>query len=115
MSIKKTESQIQTEVLNYLLRKGIFCWRQNNQAVYDKKLNNYRAHVGLKGVPDIIAITPATSKQCGGIFVGIEIKTSKGKLSVDQILFRDRCYRHNAEYHVVTSLEDIKKLDYLWK
>lgn len=110
----KSESKIQTEILNYLLKKGIFCWRQNNQSVYDAKLNAYRAHTGLKGVPDIIAITPPTAKQCGGIFVGIEVKTTKGKLSADQVRFRDRCYRHNAEYHVVKGLNDVKALDYLW-
>lgn len=109
------ESKIQKAVLAYLQKKGVFCWRQNNLAIFDKKLKRYRAHTGLKGIPDIIAITPPTKKQCGGVFVGIEIKTTKGKLSVDQISFRDRCYLHNAEYHVITSLDDIKALDYLWK
>ena len=110
----KSESEIQTECLNYLLKKGVFCWRNNNGSVYDPKLQQYRSFVGLKGVSDIIAITPPTAKQCGGLFVGIEVKIPTGKLSTHQGIFRDRCYRHNAEYHVVTSLDDIKALDYLW-
>lgn len=111
-------SDLQTKVLKYLENKGVFVWRNNNKATHDKKMNQgrggYRAFGGLKGVPDLIAITPPTKKQCGGIFVGLEIKAGKDKMSVNQIRFRDRCYRHNAEYHVVTSLDDIKALDYLW-
>lgn len=109
-----SESKIQTQILNYLLKKGVFCWRSNNTPMWDQSLGQYRSFAGLKGIPDIIAITPPTAKQCGGIFVGLEIKTEKSKLSVDQVTFRDRCFRHNCEYHVLRSLEDVKKLDYLW-
>jgi hypothetical protein len=108
------ESKVQTAVLNYLLKKGVFAFRVNNTSIFDAKLQQYRAFAGLKGVPDLIAITPPTAKQCGGIFVGLEIKTTKGKLSSDQKFFQDRCFRHNCEYHVIRSLEDIKALDHLW-
>jgi hypothetical protein len=108
------ESKVQTAVLNYLLKKGVFAFRVNNTAIFDDRLGQYRSFAGLKGVPDLIAITPPTKKQCGGIFVGLEIKTTKGKLSTHQVLFRNRCYSHNCEYHVIRSLEDIKALDHLW-
>jgi len=81
-------SKLQTAVLNKLHKKGIFCWRQNNQPTYDPKLNSgyggYRAHAGMKGVPDIICIIK-------GQFVGIEIKAGKDKMSPDQIIFKNRC------------------------
>lgn len=109
------EGKIQLAVIKYLFNKGIFCWRNNSMGVWDEKIRAYRSNpYAIKGVPDIIAITPPTRKQCGGIFVGLEIKTAKGKLSVDQVRFRDRCNQHNAEYHVIKSLNDIKALDHLW-
>lgn len=110
------EGKIQLAILKYLRAKGIFCWRNNTMGLWDPKLNLYRSNpYNMPGAPDIIAITPVTSKQQGGIFVGIEVKTPRGKQSADQILFEKRCATCNAEYHVVKSLDDMKKLDYLWR
>lgn len=104
----KKESQIQSEILKYLQSKGYFYWRNNNGAVYDAKMNNgyggYRAHVGMKGVPDIIMIGTK------GQFIGIEVKTPKGKMSADQILFQRRCKRKGAKYYVATSVDDLKEV-----
>ena len=112
-------SELQTAVIKYLEKKGVLCWRNNNKPTWDAKMNNgrggYRKFAGLRGVPDIIAITPPGVKQCGGLFVGIEIKAAKDKMSSHQILFAKRCATNNAEYHVIKKIEDIKALDYLWK
>jgi len=108
----KTESQIQTEIIKYLKGKGYFCFRVNNGAIHDANMNQgyggYRAHVGMKGVPDIIMIANDGS----GKFIGIECKTPTGKLSADQILFERRCKRKGAIYIVATSVDDLitKKL-----
>jgi len=111
-------SILQTKVIKYLEGKGVFCWRQNNGAIHDAKMNNgrggYRSHNGLKGVPDIIAVSPPTVKYCGGIFIGIEIKAGKDRMSVHQKLFEKRCHTNNAEYFIIKKFEDIKELDYLW-
>jgi len=105
MSTNPSEATIQTAVLKYLHQQGHFCWRQNNLAVYDPKLGQYRAHTGLKGVSDIMCILPPT-----GQFVGIEVKTGKGAVSVDQLLFERRCRKVGARYHVVRSVDDVKEL-----
>lgn len=97
------ESKIQSAVLKYLQGKGIFAWRQNNLAVYDPKLNGYRSHTGLKGVPDILGVIK-------GQLVGFEIKTPRGVQSSDQILFQKRLERNGGKYHIIRSLDDIKKL-----
>ncbi len=97
------ESKIQSAVLKYLHEKGIFAWRQNNLAIYDPKLNGYREHTGLKGVPDILAVIKCQ-------FVGFEIKQPKGRQSADQLLFQKRLERNGGKYHIIRSLDDIKKL-----
>ena len=112
-------SALQTKVLKYLEGKGVFCWRNNTMGTFDPKLNNgygsYRSFNGMKGAPDIIAITHPTKKHCGGVFVGIEIKAKGDRMSAHQKLFAKRCAYVNAEYLVVRKFEDVKQLDYLWK
>ena len=100
-------NKLTTAVMKKLHAAGIFCWRQNNMPVYDPKLNNgyggYRAHAGLKGVPDIICIIK-------GQFVGLEIKAGKDKLSEHQILFKKMCKRNGGKYLVVKKVSDIDVL-----
>ena len=114
---KTPEGVIQLAILKHLRAKGIFCWRNNTMGLWDPKLNLYRSNpYAMPGAPDIICISPCTTKQQGGVFVGIEVKTPQGKQqSADQLLFEKRCATCNAEYHVVKSLDEMKKLDYLWR
>ena len=99
------ESVIQTAVLKYLKDNGYFAWRQNNLAVFDPKMNGYRAHNGLKGVPDILAVID-------GIFTGFEIKTPTGRQSADQKLFQKRLERNKGKYYIIRSVEEIKEAGY---
>ncbi len=72
--------------------------------VYDPKLRCYRSQgeFALNGVPDIIMIAPT------GRFIGMEVKTDKGNLSTDQILFQKRLERNNGLYCVVRSVADME-------
>lgn len=106
-----TEGKIQTAIIKYLKGRGYFCWRNNNGATYDQKMNGgyggYRSNPGLlKGVPDILLIPD------DGIFTGIEVKTPKGKQSADQVLFERRCKRKNGRYYTVRSVDEVKKLGF---
>jgi hypothetical protein len=56
-------------------------------------------------VPDILAVI-------NGQFVGFEVKTPRGKQSPDQLIFQRRLERNGGKYHLVRSLEDVKKLGY---
>jgi len=96
----KAENKVQSAVLRRLKKAGIFCWRQNNLAIFDPKMNGYRAHNGLKGVPDILAII-------NGKFTGFEIKTPKGRQSADQKLFENRCKRNGGDYYLIRSVDDL--------
>ena len=100
-------NKLTANVIEKLTDAGILCWRQNNMPTHDPKMNNgyggYRAHNGMKGVPDIIAIID-------GQFVGLEIKYGKDRMSPDQILFKRRCENAGGKYLVVS---DIKTVDNL--
>ena len=94
------EGKIQAAVLKRLKEAGVFCWRQNNTATFDLKMNGYRSFNGLKGVPDILAVM-------GGQFTGFEIKTPKGRQSADQKLFEQRCVRNGGAYHLIRDVKDL--------
>jgi len=97
-------NKLTTAVLKKLSDAGIMAWRQNNQPTHDPKMNNgyggYRAHNGMKGIPDIIAIVK-------GQFVGVEIKFGKDKLSPDQILFKRFCEHAGGTYLVIKTVEEV--------
>ena len=102
---KESEGKIQLDILKYLRKENVMCWRQGNHALYDTKTNTYRENpYAMRGVPDIICILEE------GTFCGIEVKTKTGRQSADQKFFEKRCDSRGALYHVVRSLEDVKKL-----
>lgn len=111
------EQRVKNTVCEYLQSKGLFFFPVNNGATFDQKMNQGRGGYRtpskwyMKGVPDTILITPPECKYGGGIFVGIEFKKPKGGLvSVHQRLFEKRCHSHNAEYYVIKSLDDAKRM-----
>ena len=101
------EGKTQREILVYLKEKGVFCWRNNNGAVFDQKLNSgyggYRSNNIMKGVPDIIGIMPDGS----GRFLGIEVKAPGGSQSGPQVLFERRTKRAGGVYILAKSVEDV--------
>lgn len=108
------EGLIQNKICDYLTKEGHFFMRLNNAPVYDQKMNQgYGGYRGqgkwaAAGLADILLI----DKEKYGMAIFLEVKTPKGKQSPDQKLFEKRCYRNNCEYHLVRSLDDVKKLGY---
>jgi len=100
-------NQLTSLLIKELTNAGILCWRQNNQPTHDTKMNNgyggYRAHNGMKGVPDVIAIID-------GQFIGLEVKAGKDRMSPEQILFKRRCERAGGKYVIIKEKEDVDKL-----
>jgi hypothetical protein len=93
------ENKVQSDILKHLKAKGILCWRNNNTAVYDPKINGYRSFNGMKGVGDILAVH-------NGVFYSIECKANT-KQSPDQILFQKRLEHAGGVYIVARSIEDV--------
>ena len=88
-------------ILKYLSSKGIFHFRVYNGAVWDARLGQYRAYVGMKGVTDIICVIK-------GRFHGIEVKRKKGgKQSSEQFIFQQRLEEAGGVYILARSVEDV--------
>jgi hypothetical protein len=90
------KAQIQTAILDYLRLKGRFFWRNNSGAFKTERGGFYR--VGTPGAPDIIGCVD-------GKFVGLEVKTARGKLSADQQLFADALREQGGLYYLVRSID----------
>jgi hypothetical protein len=106
--MKETESQIVSAICDYLAARRHFFWRQNTSPTVNKTADGWSFRRmpkhALKGVPDIILIKP------GGRFVGLEVKTETGRVSVDQLAFATNCRIVGGEYHVVRSIDDARAL-----
>lgn len=89
------EAEIQSEILSYLFTIGVFCWRQNNLAAPGRRFT------GKKGCPDILGLTP------NGTFLGIEVKSEKGKLSPEQKNFQHAIIENNGLYIIATGIKDL--------
>ena len=104
-----TEKQIETKILDYLWSINVFCWKHENNSVYDPKRGAFRrAYSKFKfaGISDIIGILP-----CGKL-LAIEVKRP-GRvktLTVAQKNFLDRIKDNNGINAVVTSVQEVKNL-----
>ena len=85
----RTESQIQAVILRFLRALGPACW------VIKAAVCNER------GVPDILCCYK-------GRFVGLEVKTAKGRISGPQRVQNDRIRRAGGRAVVVRSVADVR-------
>ena len=93
-----SEHEIQSEILKKLLDLGIFAFRINTGAyAVDGRFIQY----GYPGCSDIIAIVK-------GRFVGIEVKSSKGKQSELQQAFQQNVESANGIYILACSWEQVE-------
>ena len=100
------ETDVQKAICDYLSYKKHFFWRTNNIPIYDPKRKTYRAmpKYSIHGVPDIILIGEI------GQFIGLEVKTSKGKQSKHQKEFEKNCKEAGGEYYIIKSIDDIQEI-----
>jgi hypothetical protein len=98
------ESDIQTEILDWLNRAGVFAFRVNTAGIYDARSGVYRrpSKYFMKGCSDILACLP------GGRMLAIECKTIKGRLSPEQAVFLDKMRRQGAIPMVARSVFEVE-------
>lgn len=103
--LKETESSIQNTICDYLALRNAFYWRQNTAPAFDWKTNSFRRMPkhSLRGVPDIIVVRD-------GQFIGLEVKSATGRQSEDQKYFEENVKKAGGAYHLVRSLDDVKKI-----
>src|ERR1035437_10662331 len=102
------EVDIQLAVCEYLAlkqaMKQLYFWRQNtipptfmkNGQMQFRRMPKF----SVNGVPDVIVL-------CRGTFIGLEIKSEKGRQSAHQFLFEKKCKEAGCEYYIIKSLEDV--------
>ena len=87
--------------LEYLEIKGIFAWRNNSGALWDK--NNRLVRFGKKGSADILGILP------DGIFLAVECKGGHNKPTDDQKMFLENIEKNGGCVILARSVEDLEK------
>lgn len=107
--INDTEKQIENAIFKYLsLEPGIFAFKVETKGVFNQATNAFR-HAGqhvVLGTADILACY-----DCGGIgiFIALEVKSAIGKISQNQINFKQRVEAVNGFYFLVRSIQDTQK------
>lgn len=99
--MKVLEKDIQRQILDWLQWQGVYCWKNHSTGI--KKENGSWIPVGKKGVSDILGILK------GGIFLAIEVKSKRGKITVEQQEFLDSITTNQGIAFVARSLEDCEK------
>lgn len=103
---KPKETEVQSSIMDFLLMKKIYCWRNQSGVVYDHITGNYRrlSKYQLKGVSDILGILPS------GQFFAIEVKRDKSsKPSDDQVEFIRNIIKNNGIAFVAHSIDDVQE------
>jgi len=102
--INRKETDIQLEICKYLKMRGYFFWRQNTAPTFQRSRNCYRSmpKFAINGVPDILLVKE-------GRFIGIEVKSLTGRISKNQVIFRDLVIEAGGEYFIARSVEDVIK------
>lgn len=99
------EGLIEKAILRYLgMRGDCLFWKVKTTGTYDAKLGRYRVSSPLyrKGVADIICVYK-------GQPLAIEVKSEKGRLSVEQQLFLKEFVEHGGRALVARSVEHVMK------
>ncbi len=94
------ESLIQAEILNWLKTTKLMFWRSNSGSLF---LHGRHINLGPLGCADISMVVPTT-----GRFVGMEVKSAKGKIRPDQITYAKCLTEAGGLYFVVRNLQDAK-------
>ena len=100
------ESVIQKGILDLLAWKAktesIYYFRAGAGAVKTQQGRFFKT--GRPGCPDIVVCSK------GGIFIGLEVKTPKGRQSPGQVIAEQEIKDAGGEYFIVRSVGDVKEI-----
>lgn len=96
----KSESRIQSEILIEVNKRGHRLYRSNAGTIQDARTGSW-IKLMPKGFPDTLGFCGYTGK-----FVVIEVKTLKGRLSADQVKFRNFIIDKPVIYGVARSADE---------
>lgn len=98
------ETVIQGRIMEALSVAGCLVWRNNTGALPDGRTGRLVKYGLCKGSSDIVGIAP------GGIALFIEVKTPKGKATIEQERFIAACLSKGARAGVARSPEEALKI-----
>lgn len=110
------DKNMKKDKLNFLekdVKKSIYAWLDlykylyipiQNQGQWNDAKKVYTRFTGTRGAPDLMV------QAKNGLWVCVELKSSKGKLSEDQREFK--CRVKSGNYFIVRSIDDIERV--LW-
>lgn len=101
------EQQLQNLILDYLLMKGHFAWRNNTGAFsFESKGKKRYFRAGKKGSADILGVSK------DGKAIAIEVKSPKRKLegSPEQVQFLDEFNRRGGYGIMTNTLEQVQEV-----
>lgn len=102
MTLKPRESAILKSITDYLTLKR-FLFVRNNSGSFPMEKGGWM-RTGSTGSPDIFVFLE------GGVCVGLEVKTAKGKLRPSQEEWKKRAEKIGMRYEIVCSLDDVIKI-----
>jgi hypothetical protein len=106
-----SEKVIQKAVLDYLgTIPGIYFFRAAAGAVTTSTGRFFKT--GKKGLPDIVCCVPKKTDngRTVGVFIGLEIKTEKGRQSPAQKEAQKQIEEAGGHYYIIRSLKDVKEI-----
>jgi VRR-NUC domain len=96
-------NRLTKNALRVLDLNGFNVWRQNNGAVYDRKVGAFRKNSSTPGISDIIGFHKKT-----GQFIACEIKNGKDRLSNEQVIFLELVKKSGGISIVIRSNDDLE-------
>ena len=99
------EAEILREAMLALSRAGAFVQRNNSGLLIGA--DGRRVRVGMKGAADILACFPVGLGVRVGLYLAVECKSSRGRLSKVQRNYRAAARKAGALHFVVKSEDDI--------
>lgn len=97
------EAKVQLEISRYLRSKEYLFWRFSPET-YNATIGAHIKHEYIpSGLPDLMVLHKRG-------FIGLEVKSPKGKPSADQLLMQRRFQLLGHEYHIVHNVQDVKKI-----
>ena len=101
--MKHEESELQIEIVDAFRKAGVIVISIPNERSLGVSDIRRMKSMGLtKGAPDLIVYTDH--------WIWLELKTKKGKRSIEQICFEDVAKQCDVEYRIVRDIKDIKDL-----
>lgn len=116
----KREYIVQREILEYLhtprLKEVCYVWRNQSTGVFDPVSGTFRINKGLgriNGVSDILgivgsAVIGADGSLGLGRLLAIEVKSTKGKATADQLAFLLHITNRGGLGFIARSVEDVE-------